>query len=190
MSPKWYIWEDIVDAVDAISKSCVGRHSHHGRSPGQWHVEKTGEVVGGKSNGSVLRGAQINDEWWRTKCDKKLGNLGVVGVWVGEECERIWAGQGGAAVVREGPLLLGIHASKIRSCGQHRFPTRIEDTSSSTKSPPSGKLGQTSYTWNIAAGILRWSSDIKLYFWSAIERRLDFFASLLRYEALTSRDSL
>ena len=105
MSSKWYIWEDIVDAVDAISKSCVGRLSH-GRSAGQWHVEKTGEVVGGKSNGSVLRGAEINDEWWRTKCDKKNwwigGGLGLSGGGMWKNLSRTgWgsSGQGGSHAI-------------------------------------------------------------------------------------------
>ena len=48
--------------------------------------------------------------------------------------------EGGALVVREGPMLLGIQAPKIRSSGRQRSPPRIVDVSSSTESPPSGKL--------------------------------------------------
>ena len=92
----------------------------------------------------------------------------------GGECERgrIWPGQGGALVVREGPMLLGILAPKIRSSGRQRFPPRIVDISSSTKSPPSGKIVSLLNTLHMKQfwaedNRSRWSNlfDMKLQFW-------------------------
>ena len=55
--------------------------------------------------------------------DEMQHKIGESGEGPGAECEGIWglqAGQGGALVVREGPMLLGIQAPKIRSSGRER----------------------------------------------------------------------